>query len=163
MKTVNLTPWCNLFSSASKYSISVKKSRYQVLLYTGITTIFILIAIVFFSYAYHLALVIAIIAVLLLSLFRRSESNHQQSVLTFDLTSKGQCLFDNQRCYQIQSSSRQSFLGCWLVLQLKSSTHVHFNAKNRNPNKLLFIFRDSLSKQDFSRLANVITQLEHQH
>lgn len=159
---MNSTPWCNLFSSASKYSISVNKSRYQLLLYAGIPTIFILVAMIFLTYAYHLALVIAFIAMLLISLFRRRESKHQQNVSTFELTSQGQCLFDDQSCYQIQASSRQSFLGCWLVLQLIPNNHVLFNTHNSNPKRLLFLFRDSLSPQDFSRLSNVITQLAYQ-
>lgn len=159
---MNSTTWCNLFSTASKYNISVQKSRYQLLLYAGIATIFILVAMVFLTYAYHQVLVIAIVAVLLISLFRRSENNQQQSILTFELTSQGQCLFDDQTCYQIQASSRQSFLGCWLVLQLLPNNQVFSNAKNSNPNRLLFIFRDSLSSQDFSRLSNVITQRHYQ-
>ena len=42
MKTSNLTPWCNLFSVESKYSISVYRSRHKQLLLSGIALIFLL-------------------------------------------------------------------------------------------------------------------------
>lgn len=187
MKTANLTPWCNLFSTASKYNIGVKKSRYKVLLYTGSAVAFILLSLTFFTYAYHLALAIAVIGLVILGLLLPNKSAQAVicsnvnvlniAVSSFELNSQGICSFDGNNYYQLQASSRFSFLGCWLVLQQLTAqpltaqpiTTVNsmFNAKSsinksNNTKTRVFIYRDSLSNQDFSRLSTVISQLNHQ-
>ena len=163
MKTVNLMPWCNLFSAASKYSICVGKSHYRVLLYTGTTVIFSLLLLIFFTYHYHIALAIAALVMMLIGGLLVKKSNHLQIISTFELGYQGRCTFHNEGDYQLQENSRFSFLGCWLILQPVPTISTVFNAKNNNSTTLFFIFRDSLSKQDFSRLSQVITQLNCQH
>lgn len=162
MKTVNLVTWCNLFSSASKYSICVRKSRYRVLLYAGLTVAFLLLVLIFFTNAYHLALTIAVFVIVLVGLLLVKQNNQQVIVSRFELTRQGVCSFDDKVDYQIQRSSRLSFLGGWLILQPMPLASTMFNAKDNDSNKLIFIYRDSLSKQDFSRIAQVINQLNYQ-
>lgn len=74
------------------------------------------------------------------------------------LTNTGEVkLGANSENYQLQSNSRFSFIGCWLVLSTSdNSLNLAHHKKTR---KQLFIFKDSISKQDFSRIANVINQL----
>ena len=163
MKTVSLTPWCNLFLTESKYSISLTRSHNKALLYAGSATFILLISVVLFTYAYHLALAGAFVTVLLLSGFKQVNVNKKPCISMFELTSQGLCCFDQQHIYQIQASSRFSFLGCWLVLQLISNNQLHTNSKKNKAKKVLFIFRDSLSAQDFSRITRVIAQMTYPH
>ena len=162
MKTVNLTPWCNLFSTASKYNICVKKSRYKALLYTGSAVASILLLLIFFTYAYHLALAVAVMTFLLLGISLTRKSFQYDTVSRFELNSQGLCSFEGNDHYQLQDNSRFGFLGCWLVLQPMTTVNSMLNVKNNNAKTSFFIYRDSLSKQDFSRISKVISQLNHQ-
>jgi len=167
VKTANLTPWCNLFSTASKYNICVKKSRYRALLYAGSALAFVLLPLVFFTYAYHLALAMTVIFFVLLGLLLVDRRSSSVIVSMFELDSHGLCSFDGIEYYQLQASSRFSFLGCWLTLQPMTAQPITavgsmFNAKNNNSKTRFFIYRDSLSQQDFSRISRVITQLNSQ-
>ncbi|MBU2869620.1 hypothetical protein, partial [Colwellia sp. E2M01] len=58
--------------------------------------------------------------------------------------------------YQLLAQSRFSFLGCWLIMQPKNDP---LQKSTQVLPKQLFIFRDSVSAQDFSRLAKIIKQL----
>ena len=162
MKTANLTPWCNLYSSASKYNIYVTKSRYKALLNAGCIVTSIVLLLLFFTYAYHLALVVASITFLLLSVLLVKQSPEHIILSRFELDSQGLCTFDGNKYYQMQVDSRYSFLGCWLILQPVTAVSTMANTSNDNSKKVCFIYRDSLSNQDFSRLSNVISQLNYQ-
>ena len=60
--------------------------------------------------------------------------------------------------FQILASSRYSFFGCWLDMY---STKLLNNAINKKHiKKQLFIYRDSLSSEDFSRLSQIIRKLK---
>ena len=164
MKTANLTPWCNLFLSASKHNISVKKSRYKALLYIGSIVASALILLIFFTYAYHVALVVAVMTFVLLGFLLTKHRTSDVIVSRFELNSQGLCSFDDTEHYQLQANSRFSFLGCWLVLQPLTAQPLSAVNSIVNDNYTFkatkfFIYRDSLSEQDFSRLSNVISQL----
>ncbi len=156
MKTVNLTPWCSLYSTASKYSIQVKKSYYKPLMNFGSLLSFFLLLLLCFSYAYHLVLALAIFTMIVLGVLIAQKSGKQARVeYQFELSQQGVCTFDSNVYYQIQASSRLSFLGCWLKL-------VPVTAKSTllvNKYKQLFIYRDSLCEQDFSRLSRLLKDL----
>lgn len=148
------------------------KSRYKILLYTGSAVAFILLSLTFFTYAYHLALAIAVIFCIILGLLlpnisAQSAICSSDIVSNFELNRQGRCSFDGKNHYQLQASSRFSFLGCWLTLQPLTAQPITtvnsmFNAKGSNNQSRVFIYRDSLSNQDFSRLSTVISQLNHQ-
>ena len=163
MKTANLTPWCSLFSTASKFSITIKKSCYRALLQVSAVVLFLLLMLVFFTYAYHLALSIAVGFAVLLGLLKANVNEPQAIVSTFEINAQGVCAFEDNSHYQVQANSRFSFLGCWLVLQALPSNTLLLSEANNRPKKLFFIYRDSLSKHDFSRISRIITQLNHQH
>ena len=67
---------------------------------------------------------------------------------------------DKEGNFQILASSRYSFLGCWLHLEPFPKLHspeCFFDTINEEKQKKsLFIFRDSLSAKDFSRLSQAI-------
>jgi len=78
------------------------------------------------------------------------QSNKQASLqYQFELTPQGVCTFNGAEYYQLQTNSRFSFLGCWLTLMPATAQNTLLKGKK----KQLFIYRDSLSEQDFSRLS----------
>jgi len=61
--------------------------------------------------------------------------------------------------YQVQATSRLSFVGCWLDIELATD---NINPINKTKSKVLtelFIYKDSLSEQDYARLVSVINSL----
>lgn len=159
MKTVNLTPWCNLFSTGSKYSIEIKKSRYKLLFFASVTVILIALLLVYFTYAYHLILAGTVLSVLLFGILL-AKKEKSVVVARFELDNQGSCSFDGVHYYQLLTQSRFSFLGCWLYLQ-NCNDNTRYSANDNDAIKRVFIFRDSLCEDDFSRLSNVISQLNH--
>ncbi len=80
----------------------------------------------------------------------------------FVISEKGIIQFANnwgfiEMKFQLQASSRASFLGCRLVLtpQRNSST-VTLDKKIKCQCHKFFIFKDSLTSQDFARLSRII-------
>jgi hypothetical protein len=161
VKTANLTPWCSLFLNASKYNICVKKSRYKTLSCAAVAIVITLLIILFFTYAYHLALAIAVVVCILCSLYLANKKPSCIIVSKFELDSHGLCIFNGENHYQLQAGSRFSFLGCWLYLRPTTSSHTIYNTCEKSNTENLFIFRDSLSKQDFSRVSKAIYQVNH--
>lgn len=170
MKTTNLTPWCNLFSTALKYNITLRKSRYQLVLGVGCAVTLVILPLIFVTYAYQLGLAIAIIFVFLSAIWLAHTKKHQQNIISrFELNNEGVCSFETSmhriEHYQLLENSRFSFFGCWLFLQpttnnscVKAGGNL---VNNSDVKKQFFIYRDSLSDQDYSRLTNVIAQLNH--
>ncbi len=133
----------------------------------GSTVALVLLAVLFFTHAYHQVLAVAVMTFVLLGLMFAKQSAEHIIVSRFELNSQGLCSFGGNNYYQLQANSRFSFLGCWLVLQpLKAPSMAAvssiLNLKNTSKKSSFFIYRDSLSKQDFSRITQVINQLEHQ-
>lgn len=136
------------------------------MLYTGSTLACVLLLLIFFTYAYHLALALAVVTFLLLGFMLTKQSSDHVTVSKFEVNSQGLCSFEGNKHYQLQPSSRFGFLGCWLILQpltAQPTTAVNamLNMSHNRSKTMFFIYRDSLSKQDFSRLSNVIAQLNH--
>lgn len=133
--------------------------------YIGFLVVLVVLPLLFFTYAYHLALIITVLFCFLSGWWLSSHKAKSQIKLIFEISSQGVCAFDNNHRYQLLESSRFSFFGCWLVLQPVITTDKifrGFNGKNsRGKSKVLFIYRDSLSQQDFSRLSNIIAQLSN--
>jgi len=126
----------------------------------GISFALFLLLLTFFSYAYSLALALAAVSIVFLGLLLTKPKKHQV-ISMFELDNQGICAFEGGNSYQLQANSRISFLGCWLILQPVSNTSLVLNNRNTNAKRRFFIFRDSLSKQDFSRLSQVIHQLSY--
>ncbi len=175
MKTTNLMPWCNLFSTASKYNICIKPSRYRNLLFLAASVFFSLLLISYTTYAYQFVLVIAVITITIMSILIAKQRNEQLTRFQVIVNENGVCLFEymlentdectvnSKESFQLLTSSRYSFFGCWLYmvpLSNLSSSGFLPNTINKNRKKRLFIYRDSLSAENFSRLAQIIRKLK---
>jgi hypothetical protein len=66
----------------------------------------------------------------------------------FDSNNRSE-IINNAISVQLLASSRISFIGCWL----------DFQCLGENKQRSLFIYKDSLSKKNYSRLVNIVTQL----
>ncbi|MGL1959259.1 MAG: hypothetical protein OCD00_18350 [Colwellia sp.] len=117
-----------------------------------------------FTLAYQLALMLLVSAIVIVGFILSKKIDIAQTALfSFSLTKQGDCQFTGNNhlsaCnYQLQPNSRISFLGCWLLLK---PIEIHDdNRKNTTKIKQIFIFRDSLSEQSFSRLTSVINNIE---
>ena len=180
MKTSNSTPWCNLYSTASKYNICVKQSQYRNLLWLSACLFFNLLLISYVTYAYQFVLVIAVLAITLMSILIAKKGNGQLTNVQFTVDEYSICSFEcpldnkaentvvsnvsRKEEFQLLASSRYSFWGCWLHMEslsnLSSSAFLSYAINKKSKNKWLFIYRDSLSTQDFSRLSQAIRQLK---
>ncbi|WP_332871612.1 protein YgfX [Colwellia sp. Bg11-28] len=160
VKIQSSTQWSNLYSNASKYNINVRSSRYKLAVYSFIGILTCLVILVSFTFHYNLALVLAVLSLISLSLFL-SIGDNKPITSSFILTNTGVIVLDNETIsYQLLAESRLSFIGCWLVLMPNSSASAQHRTHGKGYPKQFFIFRDSLHEQDFSRLARVINQLK---
>jgi hypothetical protein len=115
-----------------------------------------LLFLVLFSYAYHVALAIAIFTSIILGILYSQQQDKSARVLyQFELTSQGMCTFDGESYYQLQLNSRLSFLGCWLNF----ISTIEGSMPSDKRVKKIFIYRDSLSEQDFSRISRILKSL----
>ena len=161
MKTENLTPWCNLFLNASKYKVTIYKSRHQVFIY-GVFFSFIIASLIFiltlnlYLLASVSSVIFFILSVAMSPPKMPSPLFSQADIESLILTNKGLCQFssshhnDSVEEYILSPYSRSSFLGCWLLFSKVGSL-------NKLESK--FIFKDSLSSKDYSRLRRVIMAL----
>jgi len=117
------------------------------------------VTLISFSYAYILALVILIASLLYISIYISLENN-EDFTHYLSITTDGLLTINNEKMeYQLLATSRLGFIGCWLTLQKRS---VLVNSSKKTPQvtlRELFIFRDSLSEQDYARLVNVLKQI----
>jgi hypothetical protein len=160
VKIKNSTQWSNIYSNASKYNISVKDSRYRLALYGLLIVIASLAILICFTFQYILAQSLAIISVIYFSLLL-SIKNNKAIIDSFVLSTVGEIILNKDLgSYQLLASSRHSFIGCWLIMIPIQTTHLqHYLGRKTRP-KHLFLFRDSLTKQDYSRIARVLSELE---
>jgi len=112
-----------------------------------------------YSYAYIPALVILVSSLTFISVYLSLENNgfftHYLTISPNGLVLLGHDSYD----YQLLATSRLGFLGCWLDLQRVESL-CNSTQKNRQViSTQLFIFKDSLSEQDYARLVRVLKQL----
>jgi hypothetical protein len=176
VKTSNSTPWFNLYSTASKYNICVKQSRYRDLLWLSVYLFINLLLISYVTYAYQFVLVVVVLTITLISIFIANKRVRQLTSIQFTVDEFSICSFEYRRektvlsaiaekeQFQLLASSRYSFLGCWLHMaplsNLSSSALLSYAINKKRKNKWFFIYRDSLSAQDFSRLSQAIRKLK---
>ena len=167
---MNLTPWCNLFSSGLKHKITLGPSRYKTIIYGAIVCLPVLVAAyVFYQNLYLVAIlsgsfIFISVAVLstppvILSTINQINKNSRANIAPVVIYFKENHVAFEQQYYPLLSCSRISFLGCWLVYQVTDNI-----AKGATEGKVkkhgYFIFSDSLSLQDYSRLTATIAQLK---
>lgn len=156
----SLTPWCNLYYSASRFNIKVSPSSSKAvstfLVILGACYIFGLFTIGFKLWFTLLILLIIFIIIrcrtLILHYFQYNPFSlfsicFLQKSRFFVLTETGKYQLCNRKEQQLSSSSQINLWGYWLVFidQKRSSE---------------FIFKDSLSEQDQARVARIIMRLK---
>ena len=153
------------------------------MVHLGSGVFLLLFVLMSFSYAYQLALIIATLTLLTLGGLLAKKPDRTHCIAQLQLTPQGVCslvyinsdaLDDNIKHFQLLATSRFSFLGCWLELLPVSTASVnslgndYLNVKllkkapwnnTRLKKKQLFIYRDSISPQSFSRLVQVIQKV----
>jgi hypothetical protein len=120
---------------------------------------------------------IVVLAMTIMSILIAKKKDRQLSTFQVILDEQGVCSFektlensvdsnvDIKEQYQLLSSSRYSFFGCWLHMAPLSNMYSPelltkvLNKKHKK--KWLFIYRDSLSTKDFSRVSQVIRKLKN--
>jgi len=118
-----------------------------------------LVALVSFSFHYVIAQSLAIVSTIFAGIFVTIDNDEPftQSII---ISTRGALCLDNDKVnYQLLATSRFSFIGFWLVMLPGNTTNNRQITTIQSSPKRLFIFKDSVSKQDFSRLARVIKQL----
>lgn len=70
----------------------------------------------------------------------------------FILHSSGQCSFDESSDWQLLPTSRIGMFGVWLNLKIIDKNEL---VPKKKVFKKLFIFKDSVSSKDFSRIARI--------
>ena len=74
----------------------------------------------------------------------------------FLITNDGVITFpDRINTYQLSKQSRTSFFGLWLEFELSGNIEGRSSLKKQN----LFLFHDSLTRQDYSHLISIIRGL----
>ena len=163
MKIKTSTPWCNLYYSASKYNIKVSPSLHRaifnLLFYFAFTYLFLAI---FIGLTFWLFAVIGLFFCFAVYLYRQLPSplakkylllitSSKHKVITnFLLFKTGECQFFAGKTVKLSASSQLNLWGYWLVFTANGSQRSQ-----------LFIFKDSLSKQDQARLARTIMRVKY--
>tara|TARA_B110000467_G_C18234125_1_gene430498 strand:- start:505 stop:1017 length:513 start_codon:yes stop_codon:yes gene_type:complete len=162
----------HLFPTTSKFSINITRSRYQFCFrFLGFVG-FGLIVLFQFSFLARAEIYLLVLAILVASIILigvMNSAKHATPYLTsLLLTKEGAVSFSNDPIdYQLLANSRISFLGCWLIISPRLNREIKTNigqersliTGNNNKVQKVFIFRDSLSGQDYSRLSNVLNNL----
>lgn len=119
-----------------------------------------IITLVSYTYYYVLALNITAIGTIAICVFINKDTT-ESIVGSVIITATGSVCFDQELVwYQLKPSSRTCFIGCWLdFIPEECQTSLKPDEISSIP-KRLFIFRDSLNGQDFSRITRVIKQLD---
>jgi len=152
--------WCNLYSTESKYNITVNKSRYKWGVYGAGILISITLALLKYTFAYQWVVFFLAFSLLFFGYFLfKEKSAYHSAMYDFSMNTQGQCLFtlsDSSvvKSYQLLAKSRISFVGCWLFMK-----PIGLNHRNSNRTKRIFLFKDSISNQDYSRISRILKSL----
>jgi len=156
----NLTQWSSLYSTESKYNIEVYRSITQRLLVVGGIGLVLCLVVVLCFFESNMRLVQNIIVPLLIFIlsafsffnckYRAIEPKHFSEKYQFELNESGEMTFDQSKKFSLHINSRVGILGCWLILE---------NASQGKKNiKRLFIFKDAVSSDNYSRLCRTINR-----
>jgi len=156
VKTKNLTTWSRLFSVELKYNITLNQSRPKFVNYYPILVISLSLILGAFFFQLPLFITTSMILLLISKLFFESVLRYSSvsNKNNFIIGNDGKCLFLGNQEFQLDANSRAGWFGCWLVLTSQ-------NAENKQATKYLFLFKHSVSEQDYSRLSRIIKRLKH--
>lgn len=158
MKTVNLTKWSTLYSSASKYNVQVKTSCFSTLTskLSAALLCLCLIALILYN-SYSLALGLGFIAIVISDLYLNQKS--RALTQSFTISPTGEINFFNDNAsYQLMPSSRSSFLGCWLEMKKTDGIASESTMTSSESSVQIFIYKGRISNQDFATLTKILSQ-----
>jgi hypothetical protein len=157
----------NLFSTVSKYTINITQSRYRFCFFYSLSIAFFIFVLINFPLIKRTDTYLVILSLLVFSIIfigvMNADKSKRKLLHSFMLTTAGDMSFLNEQCsYQLLASSRFSFLGCWLLM--KPAMLVEHNSLSETKDiscavRRYFIYRDSLTGQDFARLIKVLSSL----
>lgn len=168
----NSTQWCNLYSVESKYNIdvnhsknrqSIKQSCFALYL---LSFVYITSQIDFFITQDYLLIFLVTICLLMVSgvgfflLFKAAKNSKTNQLVLHD---NGLIDFDSQTSLSLHINSRIGWFGCWLILinelkadEQKIKIQRRSTYKKKSKSIKIFIFKDSLTTQDYARLTRKI-------
>jgi hypothetical protein len=132
--------------------------------------------VIYFTYAYQFALMVVVVILTIMGVVVAKRENRQpislhvifdeSGIFSFEEPpkNKGESTRVEKKQFQLLSSSRYSFFGCWLHIEPLSNTYFSPrlpDGMNKIFNrKWLFIYRDSLTAEEFSRLSQIIRKIK---
>ncbi len=170
-----------LYNDSVQFQIILQPSKYAdyltsflplfvALLATMLLTLTgIFIKVIFFTLSY--------IVLFFAQKYQQKNDKTKAQLSRFTLDVEGQCQLNFQYHLQeytvektLSCHSRSSFIGCWLYFEKDnpsltslarspSTLLASSKANSLSINKSIFLFKDSLSEQDFARLARIIKEL----
>lgn len=148
--------WSNLYSAESKYKIIFTDSYLQRVMLI-VENLFLFV--IFGSYCLiypsdnvsdYLFFLIAITSIVLGRFYY--QYTKLSIINNIEVLLSGICQFDQYNQWKIAGNSRINWLGCYLVLVSNNS--------EKKLKQTLFIYRDSVSKKDYSRLCRIILKVK---
>jgi hypothetical protein len=153
VKTKSLATWSRLYSIELKYNITIVEFRQKLINYYTFYAVFLGVLLG----AHFLRLPIFVITLLVLLFTGKAifkVINNYSNIGNFVIDNDGKCVFSEHQEFQLDASSRVGWFGCWLVL-------TSFVVSNNKEVKYLFLFKNSISSQDYSRMSRIIKRLKH--
>ena len=148
-----------LYSSELKYNITLNSAHSGQLAYKVFALVICGALILLSSYESYLTIISLLgITVVVTDVFLNQKPKITTRTLCIELSGQIR-LLEEQKTYQLLSTSRLGFVGCWLVMTDINSTEMSNLSHNPCTNLQIFIFKSQLSDQDFSAIARVIAQL----
>jgi hypothetical protein len=175
MQNLNLSLWSGLLRIENSFTITVNPSRQRLLcygaLFLAVLTLVCSPLLPVSSLWPALWLIFLIVAAVFMANPHKLATHVDRSVEKFVLGSDGNCCFEPDKNYLLESASRAGFIGIWLVMSPTTTSDQQVDlllALEQNPllqkkkSRNKFIYKDSLSTRDFSRLSRVIHKLHAQ-
>lgn len=170
----NSTPWCNLYSSESKYSIAIRSSKFsKQLRYYIAGLFFILSAVIVQALSFTLALssTLSIAFIITVPLLLIMDGFNTQCISHFAdnnmlLSESGVLSVAENRHYQVSNDSLIFPFGCALSLQAIDSDNVLFKTltmsnsyliKNKHK-KRVWMYKDSVNDASYRRVCRIINR-----
>lgn len=144
--------WCNLFSTESKFKITLNTSKTQAWL-SFIGEMFLSLNVMYFSYfSLHQLVDVPHQPFIIVLFFHTLYLYHinlfkfvSTFVDVFEIDYDGYCLFSVGEKYFITNKSRISWYSCQLFLLSENKKSKH-----------LYIFKDACSTSDYARICRII-------
>lgn len=170
MNSSSFGPWNSLVNDTSPFVISIYASINNHRLY-GVSGFFVVVLLLPVSAQTLMLTAFAIFCLLWIYAYfspGSSESHSRILLSSLVISSDGYCCFDRGPMLKLTISSRIGFAGCWLILTDELFDMVDEQSRDKpvatkSVINTYFIFKNSVSAQDYARLSRVVLSLkQHQ-